>query len=158
MSPRLMRARLIYLGTWNDRGSRLDHGVAASGGPRRRRRLGQIAGPASRTAAADGGAAPRPAPSRTSRRLRHRSRSVPGGLEPVAEYLANPAMPFSLWLRSPTGQKPVPLHRHHLQARMRDAGREISLHRGAMPEASSAALAAQLLGRDTRPSEAAMRI
>jgi RNA polymerase sigma-70 factor (ECF subfamily) len=41
---------------------------------------------------------------------------------------------------------------------MRDAGREVSLYRGALPEASSAALAAQLLGHDTRPSEAAQRI
>jgi RNA polymerase sigma-70 factor (ECF subfamily) len=40
---------------------------------------------------------------------------------------------------------------------MRDAGREVALYGGTLPEASSAALAAQLLGRDTRPSEAAMR-
>ena len=40
---------------------------------------------------------------------------------------------------------------------MRDAGREMALYRGSLPEASSAALAAQLLGRDTRPSEAAVR-
>ena len=33
----------------------------------------------------------------------------------------------------------------------RDAGREVSLHRGALPEATSAALAAQLLGRLTTP-------
>ena len=40
---------------------------------------------------------------------------------------------------------------------MRDAGREVSLYRGALPEATSAALAAQLLGHQTRPSEAAVR-
>jgi RNA polymerase sigma-70 factor (ECF subfamily) len=40
---------------------------------------------------------------------------------------------------------------------MRDVGREVSLYRGALPAATSAALAAQLLGRDTRPSEAAVR-
>jgi hypothetical protein len=33
----------------------------------------------------------------------------------------------------------------------------VALYRGALPEASSAALAAQLLGRDCRPSEAAVR-
>jgi RNA polymerase sigma-70 factor (ECF subfamily) len=76
----------------------------------------------------------------------------------LPEFLGNPAMPFFLWLRYLTGQKLVTLHRHHLARRMRDAGREISLHRGALPEASSAALAAQLLGRDTRPSEAAIRV
>ena len=40
---------------------------------------------------------------------------------------------------------------------MRDAGREVALYRGSLPEASSAALAAHLLGHDTRPSEAAVR-
>src|SRR5262249_7539743 len=35
--------------------------------------------------------------------------------------------------------------------------RETTLYRGTLPEASSAALAAQLLGRDTRPSEATQR-
>ena len=33
----------------------------------------------------------------------------------------------------------------------------MSLYRGAMPEASSAALAARLLGKDSRPSEIAVR-
>jgi RNA polymerase sigma-70 factor (ECF subfamily) len=40
---------------------------------------------------------------------------------------------------------------------MRDPSREVSLYRGSLPETSSAALAAQLLGHDSRPSEAAMR-
>jgi RNA polymerase sigma-70 factor (ECF subfamily) len=75
----------------------------------------------------------------------------------LPEYLSDPAMPFFLWLRFLTGQRLVTLHRHHLGRRMRDAGREVSLHRDAFPEATSAALAAQLLGHDTRPSEAAMR-
>jgi RNA polymerase sigma-70 factor (ECF subfamily) len=79
----------------------------------------------------------------------------------LPEYLSNPAMPFFLWLRFLTGQRLVTLHRHHLGRRMRDPGREVSLHGGAWggwPEATSAALAAQLLGHDTRPSEAAMRV
>jgi RNA polymerase sigma-70 factor (ECF subfamily) len=76
----------------------------------------------------------------------------------LAEYLHNPTMPFFLWLRFLAAQKLVTLHRHHLGRQMRDAGREIALYRGALPEASSAALAAQLLGHDTRPSEAAIRV
>src|SRR5205814_3692723 len=48
-------------------------------------------------------------------------------------------------------------HRQHLGTKMRAAVREVALYRGTLPEASSAALAAQLLGRDTRPSEAALR-
>src|SRR5262245_46851367 len=75
----------------------------------------------------------------------------------LAEYLQNPSMPFFLWLRFLTGQKLLALHRHHLGTRMRDAEREISLHHGTLPATSSAALAAQLLGHATRPSEAAMR-
>jgi RNA polymerase sigma-70 factor (ECF subfamily) len=77
--------------------------------------------------------------------------------ERLPQYLENPSMPFFLWLRFLTGQRLVTLHRHHLGRRMRDPGREVSLHGGTLPEATSAALAAQLLGHDTRPSEAAMR-
>jgi len=40
---------------------------------------------------------------------------------------------------------------------MRDAGREVSLYRDALPVASSAALAAQLLGKQTSPTQAAVR-
>jgi RNA polymerase sigma-70 factor, ECF subfamily len=75
----------------------------------------------------------------------------------LAEYLRQPTMPFFLWLRFLAGQKLVTLHRHHLGRQMRDAGREVSLYRGRLPEASSATLAAQLLGHETRPSEAAIR-
>jgi RNA polymerase sigma-70 factor (ECF subfamily) len=49
------------------------------------------------------------------------------------------------------------LHRQHLGTRMRDAGREISIFHGALPEASSAALASMLLGRHTSPTQAAQR-
>src|SRR5262245_18802534 len=75
----------------------------------------------------------------------------------LPEYLRQPSMPFFLWLRFLTGQKLLELHRHHLGAQMRDAGREVALYRGNLPQASSAVLAAQLLGHDTRPSEAAIR-
>ena len=75
----------------------------------------------------------------------------------LAEYLREPTMPFYLWLRFLAGQKLVTLHRKHLGTRRRDAGREVSLYRGRLPETSSAALAAQLLGHDARPSEAAAR-
>lgn len=73
------------------------------------------------------------------------------------EYLANPVLPFFLWLRLLTGQRLLAIHRRHLGAQMRDAGQEVSLHRGALPEATSASLAAQLLGRLTSPTQAAMR-
>jgi RNA polymerase sigma-70 factor (ECF subfamily) len=74
------------------------------------------------------------------------------------DYLQQPGMPFYLWLRGIAGNKLLELHRHHLGTEMRDAAREVSLYRGAFPEATSAALAAQLLGHMTRPSEAAVRV
>ena len=75
----------------------------------------------------------------------------------LLDYLGQPAMPFFFWLRGIAGHKLLELHRRHLGTRMRDARREVSLHRGALPDATSAALAAQLLGHQTRPSEAAVR-
>jgi RNA polymerase sigma-70 factor, ECF subfamily len=73
------------------------------------------------------------------------------------EYLQDPSITFVLWMRGIVGNKLLELHRFHLGTRMRDACREVSLYRGAMPEASSAALAAQLLGHASQPSEAAVR-
>jgi RNA polymerase sigma-70 factor (ECF subfamily) len=64
---------------------------------------------------------------------------------------------FFLWLRLVVGERLAQLHRHHLGTHLRDAGREVSLYRGPMPVASSAALAAQLLGRHTSPTQAAVR-
>lgn len=75
----------------------------------------------------------------------------------LADYVDNPTMPFFLWLRFLTGQRILEQHRVHLGAKARDVGREITLHHGPLPEMSSAALAAHLLGHLTSPSEAAIR-
>jgi RNA polymerase sigma-70 factor (ECF subfamily) len=75
----------------------------------------------------------------------------------LAGYLKQPGMPFFFWLRGIAVNALLMLHRQHLGTKMRDAVREVAIYRGTLPETSSAALAAQLLGRDTRPSEAAMR-
>jgi RNA polymerase sigma-70 factor (ECF subfamily) len=75
----------------------------------------------------------------------------------LPEYLRNPSMPFFLWLRFLTGQKLLVLHRFHLGAEKRDAGREVPYSPATSPETSSAVLAAQLLGRQPRPSEEAVR-
>jgi RNA polymerase sigma-70 factor (ECF subfamily) len=74
-----------------------------------------------------------------------------------AEYAAHPTLPFYLWLRLLTGQKLAALHRHHLGAKMRNAGLEVSLHHGDLPRASSASLAELLMGRLTTASRAAIR-
>jgi RNA polymerase sigma-70 factor (ECF subfamily) len=73
------------------------------------------------------------------------------------EYAANPTMPPYLWLRFLTGQRLLQLHRHHLGAQLRDAGQEVSLFHGALPQASSVSLAKHLLGRLTSPTQAAVR-
>jgi RNA polymerase sigma-70 factor, ECF subfamily len=69
---------------------------------------------------------------------------------------SDPMPPF-LWLRFLTLQRLQIVHRRQLGTRSRDAMREVSIHAEAFPQATSAALAAQLLGRDTRASEAAIR-
>lgn len=75
----------------------------------------------------------------------------------LADYLKAPQAPFYLWVRFLTARKLLALHRHHLGVQARDAAREVSLHRGALPQASSVSLAEQLLGRYSSPSQAAIR-
>lgn len=72
-------------------------------------------------------------------------------------YLADPKAPFYLWLRTLTGLKLAELHRRHLGTQLRDANREVSIYRGALPEANSLSLAAQLLGKFSSPSQAAVK-
>jgi RNA polymerase sigma-70 factor, ECF subfamily len=74
-----------------------------------------------------------------------------------AEYVRDPSIPVFLWLRLLVGQKLTDLHRRHLGAKMRDAGMEVLLHRGALPQATSISLAELLLGRLTSPTRAAQR-
>jgi RNA polymerase sigma-70 factor (ECF subfamily) len=75
----------------------------------------------------------------------------------AAGYAADPRLPPFLWLRLITGQRLMALHRRHLGTQMRNAGQEIALHRGPMPQATSASLAEMLLGRLTSPTQAARR-
>ena len=75
----------------------------------------------------------------------------------VDSYLSDPSLPVFLWLRRIVSDRLAMIHRHHLGTRMRDATQEVSLYRDPMPQASSAALAAMLLGRLTSPSNAAIR-
>jgi RNA polymerase sigma-70 factor (ECF subfamily) len=72
-------------------------------------------------------------------------------------YLADPKISLFLWLRLVVGERLTKIHRDNLGAQMRNAGLEVSLYRGPMPAASSAALAAHLLGKVTSPTQAAVR-
>ena len=75
----------------------------------------------------------------------------------LEEFIRDPSVPFYIWLRFLVGQRLQKQHRRHLGTPGRDAGREVSIYRGAMPGASTGALAARLLGKLTSPSQAAIR-
>jgi RNA polymerase sigma-70 factor, ECF subfamily len=75
----------------------------------------------------------------------------------LADYVREPRLPLFLWMRHMTGLKLTEVHRRHLGTQLRDADREVSLHRGGLPEADSVSLAAQLLGQMTSPSQAAIK-
>jgi RNA polymerase sigma-70 factor (ECF subfamily) len=75
----------------------------------------------------------------------------------LAQYAERAEMSFFVWLRWLASMKLNAMHRRHLGCQARDAGREVSIDRGAAPPASSAALAARLVGRFTSACEAAIR-
>src|SRR6267142_3075645 len=78
-------------------------------------------------------------------------------LERFPDFLQDRPMPFFLWLRFITEQRLQVVHRRHLGTKARDAGRDVSLNQQAAPLVSSESLAAQLVGRHSSPSQAAMR-
>lgn len=61
-----------------------------------------------------------------------------------------------VWLRMIVKQTLLDVHRRHLAAAMRDAGREVKAAAG-YPQATSVSLSAVLVGQLTSPSQAAMR-
>ena len=75
----------------------------------------------------------------------------------LEEYLREPKLPFFLWLRHLTALKLAEVHRRHLGTQLRDADREVTLHRRGLPLADSVSLAAQLLGTLTTPSQAVIK-
>ncbi len=75
----------------------------------------------------------------------------------LPEYVREPKLPLFLWMRQLTALKLSEVHRRHLGTQLRDADREVTLHRGCLPMADSVSLAAQLLGKLTTPSQAAIK-
>ncbi len=75
----------------------------------------------------------------------------------VEHYLQDPTASLFIWIRMIVMQTLIDLHRRHLVAQLRDAKREVSIQRLHSAQATSVALAAQLLGQLTSPSHAAMR-
>ena len=75
----------------------------------------------------------------------------------LPDYLAEPKVPFFVWLRFLTGQKLVDLQRRHLGVKARDARREVPLLRVVAPGATSKVLAEQLLNACSTPSQKVAR-
>jgi RNA polymerase sigma-70 factor (ECF subfamily) len=75
----------------------------------------------------------------------------------LGDYLRRPSMPFYIWLRFIACQRLQALCREHLGRQKRDVRRETPIDDRQYPAATSEALAAQLLGKLTTPSQAAMR-
>jgi RNA polymerase sigma-70 factor, ECF subfamily len=75
----------------------------------------------------------------------------------IAEYLADPAVPFYVWLRFLTVQRLNMIQRAHLGAQMRNVTQEVSLPNAGFTFASAESMAGQLVGHMTSPSQAAIR-
>ena len=75
----------------------------------------------------------------------------------VTHYLEKPDYSLFVWLRLIVSQTLIDVHRRHLGAEMRSAGREISLGGPKFPQSTSVSLAGQIAMSQTSPSGAAMR-
>jgi RNA polymerase sigma-70 factor (ECF subfamily) len=75
----------------------------------------------------------------------------------LQEYLRNPAMPFSLWLRHLARDHMIDAHRRHRQAQCRSLDRERPLRPARLADHSSLELAAQFIDHELTPASAAIR-
>ncbi len=75
----------------------------------------------------------------------------------LTHYQQDFSQSFFIWLRLIVLQTLVDVHRRHLGAEMRDAGREVSINVPSYPQSTSVSLARRLAGNLTSPSQAAMR-
>jgi RNA polymerase sigma-70 factor (ECF subfamily) len=76
----------------------------------------------------------------------------------LAEYDRKGNLPFFLWLRLVTGERLLQVHRRHLTAEKRDARREARVLPDGLPEATSMALAALLVGQWTSAGQRMVRL
>ncbi len=75
----------------------------------------------------------------------------------LGDYVKNPAMPFSLWLRHLAKDHLIDAHRRHHQAQKRGVDREQPLHRPAWADQSSMELAGQIVDPERTPASEAMQ-
>jgi RNA polymerase sigma-70 factor (ECF subfamily) len=77
--------------------------------------------------------------------------------ERLQEYLANPQMPFHLWLRHLARDRMIDMHRRHRGAQRRSLDRERPLTAPQYGDQSSFDLASQLAASDLTPAAASIR-
>lgn len=70
----------------------------------------------------------------------------------LGDYLADPRMPFFLWIRFITAQRMLKLYRFHVGTQKRDVRRQVARARGAFPAATSVAMVDQLAESGITPS------
>jgi RNA polymerase sigma-70 factor (ECF subfamily) len=75
----------------------------------------------------------------------------------IGEFLAEPAVPFYVWLRFLTAQRMQLVQRNHFGAQRRDVNREVALPPGSPSLASSDSMAGAFVSQMTSPSQAAIR-
>ncbi len=75
----------------------------------------------------------------------------------LADYLRQPNMPFSLWLRHLARDRIIDMHRRHRQAERRSVDREQSLNKKRSDSPSSVDLVGQLSDPNITPAAAALR-
>jgi RNA polymerase sigma-70 factor (ECF subfamily) len=78
-------------------------------------------------------------------------------LQHAREYFADPRVSPFVWLRELTGRRLSEVQRRILKSGAGDAGQEVSLFWGSLPQATSVSLAAMLLGQLSEPVQAAQR-
>ena len=77
--------------------------------------------------------------------------------ERLQEYLADPRMPFHLWLRHLAKDRMIDMHRRHRGAQRRSLDREQSLAAPKFGDCSSFDLAGQLVAGELTPAAASIR-
>lgn len=77
--------------------------------------------------------------------------------ERLPQYLANPCMPFHLWLRHLAQDRMIDMHRRHRGAQRRSMDRERSLTAPQFADQSSFDLASQLAASELTPAAASIR-
>ena len=75
----------------------------------------------------------------------------------LKDYLANPVMPFQLWLRQLAKDRIIDMHRRHRAAQRRSVDREQNMSGLGNDEQSAADLAALLKDAELTPAAAALR-